>query len=122
MYSADIKIDAPPERIPVPAGYKVLIAIPKVEEKTEGGIYRPDQLKKLEETASIFGFVLELGELAYKDEAKFPTGPFCKQGDWVVFRSYSGTRFRIADQEFRLINDDTVEAVIDDPRGIQRAV
>lgn len=121
MYSSEINISAAPENIPVPKGYKVLIAIPKVEEKTDGGIIRPDSLRKLEETASIFGFVVELGDLAYKDPEKFPTGPFCKQGDWVVFRSYSGTRFNIAGQEFRLINDDTVEAVVDDPRNIQRA-
>jgi co-chaperonin GroES (HSP10) len=122
MYSAEIKIsDIDNDRIPTPKGYKVLIAVPQVEEKTTGGIIRPDQLRKLEETASIFGFVVELGDLAYRDEDKFPTGPFCKPGDWIVFRSYSGTRFKIGNHEFRLINDDTVEAVVDDPRGIERA-
>ncbi len=120
MYSTEVKLPDP-EKIPTPMGYKVLIAVPKVEEKTAGGIYRPDILRKQEETASIFGYVLSMGDLAYKDETKFPTGPYCKVGDWVMFRSYSGTRFKIADQEFRLINDDTIEAVIDDPRDIQRA-
>jgi chaperonin GroES len=120
MYSTEIKIsDA--TKIPNPKGYKVLIAVPHVEEKTSGGILRPDSLRKLEETASIFGYVVSMGELAYQDTKKFPTGPYCEVGDWVVFRSYSGTRFRIGNQEFRLINDDTVEAVIDDPSGIERA-
>ena len=69
---------------------------------------------------AIVGFVLKMGDLAYADEKKFPTGPWCKQGDWVVFRAYSGTRIKIYGQEFRIINDDSVEAVVDDPRGIAR--
>ena len=61
-----------------------------------------------------------MGNEAYKDEDKFPSGPYCKEGDWVVFRSYSGTRFKVENQEFRIINDDTVEAVVEDPRGVKR--
>lgn len=106
---------------PEPRGYKVLIALPKIEEKTEGGIIRPESFRKVEETASIFGFVVKLGDLAYGDAARFPTGPWCKEGDWVVFRSYSGTRIKVHGQEFRLINDDSVEAVVEDPRGYERA-
>lgn len=108
-------------QMPAPRGYKVLIAMPKVEEKTEGGIIRPDALRKVEETASMFGFVVKLGDLAYADAAKFPTGAWCKEGDWVLFRSYSGTRIKVHGQEFRLINDDSVEAVVSDPRGYERA-
>lgn len=119
MYSTEVKL-SDPDRIPVPKGYKVLIALPHVEEKTEGGVWRPDNLRTMEETASIFGYVVSMGDLAYYDKAKFPNGAYCKTGDWVMFRSYSGTRFKIGGQEFRLINDDTVEAVIDDPRGVQR--
>jgi co-chaperonin GroES (HSP10) len=62
-----------------------------------------------------------MGSDAYKDERKFPNGPWCKEGDFVMFRSYSGTRFKVRGEEFRLINDDTVEAVVDDPRGYARA-
>ena len=62
-----------------------------------------------------------MGPDCYKDYAKFPTGPWCSEGDWVVMRAYSGTRINIHGKEFRLINDDTVEAVVNDPRGIQRA-
>ena len=80
----------------------------------------PDGLRAAEETASIIGFVMAMGADAYKDHSKFPNGPFCKKGDFVIFRSYSGTRFKIHGKEFRLINDDTVEAVVDDPRGYTR--
>ena len=94
MYSAQVE-EMAEAILPVPAGYKILVAMPKVEEKTEGGIYRPDQLIALEQTASIFGCVVSLGPDAYADTAKYLNGPWCKPGDWVVFRSYSGTRFRI---------------------------
>jgi co-chaperonin GroES (HSP10) len=81
----------------------------------------PDSLKAAEQTASIIGMVVAMGPDAYMDGAKFPSGPYCKEGDFVIFRSYSGTRFKIGGKEFRLINDDTVEAVVDDPRGFARA-
>ena len=123
MYSAEkIKLDEDTTRkLPEPKGYKLLIAIPKLEEKTQGGVIIPDQLKGMEQTASIIGLVIALGEAAYKDADKFPDGPYCKEGDFVVFRSYSGTRFKLRGEEFRLINDDTVEAVVDDPREYTRA-
>ena len=123
MYSAE-KIELDEEttrRLPEPKGYKLLIAIPKLEEKTQGGVIIPDKLKGLEQTASIIGLVIALGEAAYKDAEKFPDGPYCKEGDFVIFRSYSGTRFKLRGEEFRLINDDTVEAVVDDPREYTRA-
>lgn len=120
MYKAEQ--DLPDKRrLPEPKGYRILIAMPKVEEKTAGGVYMPDGLKDAESTASIMGLVVAMGPDCYKDEDKFPTGPWCKEGEFVVFRSYSGTRFKVEGQEFRLINDDTVEAVIDDPRGFKRA-
>lgn len=107
-------------KLPQPSGYRILIALPDVSEKTEGGVYMPDSLKSAEEVASILGFVLKVGPEAYNDLKRFPTGPWCKEGDFVIFRAYSGTRFKIADKEFRIINDDTVEAVVDDPRGFKR--
>jgi|TARA_B100000424_G_scaffold248928_1_gene222416 co-chaperonin GroES (HSP10) len=123
MYSAEkIELDEDTTRkLPEPKGYKLLIAIPKLEEKTQGGVIIPDKLKGLEQTASIIGLVIALGEAAYKDAEKFPDGPYCKEGDFVIFRSYSGTRFKLRGEEFRLINDDTVEAVVDDPREYTRA-
>jgi co-chaperonin GroES (HSP10) len=108
-------------KLPKPQGYKILIGVPEVSDKTEGGVFMPDGLKSAEETASIIGFVMKLGPDAYADKDKFPNGAFCEEGDFVIFRSYSGTRFKIHGKEFRLINDDTVEAVVDDPRGYTRA-
>lgn len=107
-------------QLPQPKGYKILIGLPEVSEKTEGGVFMPDGLRSAEETASIIGFVITMGEDAYSDTERFPHGPYCEEGDFVIFRSYSGTRFKIHGKEFRLINDDTVEAVVDDPRGYTR--
>ncbi len=125
MISLNIKVPETEEKIasqlPEPKGFKLLIALPEFKEKTDSGIYLPDQVREKESLATIVGFVLKMGDMAYKDESKFPSGPWCKQGDWVLFRAYSGTRIKIHGQEFRLINDDTVEAVVDDPRGFARA-
>ena len=122
MYSAEKTVESSTaKKIPEPSGYKLLIKPLEVKEKTDSGIYMPDALKNAEQTASVIGFVVKAGPDAYKDAEKFPNGPYCKEGDFVIFRSYSGTRFKVDKQEFRLINDDTVEAVVDDPRGYTRA-
>ena len=107
-------------QLPDPKGYKILIALPEPDEKTEGGILKAKQTMDVEEIGSICGFVLKMGADAYKDESRFPNGAYCKEGDWVMMRSYSGTRFKIHGKEFRLINDDSVEAVVEDPRGIEK--
>lgn len=111
--------------LPDPQGYRILIAIPKKEETfSDSVIVRAETERKKEEIASITGLVVKLGPDAYKDLDKFPSGPWCKEGDFIVMRSYSGTRFKVStpdgDQEFRLINDDTVEAVVADPRVLTR--
>jgi len=121
MYKESAVDESIVHKLPEPKGYRLLIAIAEVDDKTEGGVYMPDSLKKAEETASIIGFVLKVGSEAYADKARFPDGPWCKEGDFIIFRSYSGTRFKIAGKEFRIINDDTVEAVVSDPRGYTRA-
>ena len=122
MYSEVKEVDQRvANKIPEPSGYKLLIKPLEVKEKTDTGVYMPDSLKSAEQTASVIGFVVKAGPDAYMDEDKFPNGPYCQEGDFVIFRSYSGTRFKIDKQEFRLINDDTVEAVVDDPRGYTRA-
>lgn len=108
------------EKLPVPKGYRVLIVVPEIEEKTKGGIIRPDVLKSKEETASIVGQVLAMGSDCYADPDKFPSGPYCRIGDWIMFRAYSGTRFKVAGKEFRLINDDTVEGTLPNPDSIER--
>lgn len=109
------------KQLPKPSGYKILIAIPQSEEKFESGIIKADSTRNVEEITTIIGFVLEMGPDAYVDKDKFPSGPWCKKGDFVLFRAYSGTRFRIHGKEFRLINDDSVEGIVDDPRGYTRA-
>lgn len=126
MLNVDIKMpDGEAERsaksLPDPVGYKILIALPEYEEKTDSGVYLPEQVREKETLATVVGFVLKLGPIAYGDQGKFPGGPWCKEGDWVLFRAYSGTRIKIHGREFRIINDDTVEAVVEDPRGIARA-
>lgn len=107
-------------QLPEPKGYKLLIALPNPDEKTEGGIIKSRQTMEVEEIGSICGFVLKMGADAYNDDKRFPNGPYCKEGDWVLMRSYSGTRFKIHGKEFRLINDDSVEAVVEDPRGVEK--
>lgn len=107
-------------QLPDPKGYKLLIALPEPDEVTEGGIIKAKQTMEIEEIGSICGFVLKMGPDAYKDDKKFPNGPYCDEGDWILMRSYSGTRFKIHGKEFRLINDDSVEAVVEDPRGIEK--
>src|SRR5262245_66537590 len=93
-----------------PTGYRILVRIPHLDSKMKSGLYRPDSSRALEETASVLGEVIALGEAAYADPEKFPSGPWCQAGDMIMMRAYSGTRFRVDDQEYRLINDDTVEA------------
>ena len=109
------------QQLPEPKGWKVLVAMPKSKEKTDGGIIKAAQTRDLEDTANIAGYVMKLGPDCYKDERRFPSGAWCKSGDWVIFRAYSGTRIKMYGYEFRLINDDTVEAVVDDPTGVVRA-
>lgn len=110
------------KQLPDPTGWKVLCAVPSVDEKFDGtSLYRPDSVAKLEEHATTVLFVLKVGPDAYKDDKKFPTGPWCAEGDFVLVRAYSGTRFKIHGKEFRLLNDDQIEAVVEDPRGITRA-
>jgi co-chaperonin GroES (HSP10) len=108
-------------QLPEPKGYKLLIALPEVDEATEGGIIKSAQSQHEESIATIVGWVMSLGPDAYANYNRFPNGPYCQVGDWVVFRAFSGTRIKIHGKEFRLINDDTVEAVVEDPRGVERA-
>ena len=108
-------------QLPEPSGYKLLCALPEVEDKFESGILKADATVKVEEHSTTVLFVVKLGPQAYADMDKFPSGSWCKEGDFVITRAYSGTRFKIHGREFRLINDDQVEAVVQDPRGITRA-
>jgi co-chaperonin GroES (HSP10) len=109
-------------QLPDPTGRKILCAVPDVEETFENSaIIKAGQFMKQEEHATTVLFVMRVGPDAYADKAKFPNGPWCKAGDFVLVRTYSGTRFKIFGKEFRLINDDQVDAVVQDPRGLIRA-
>ena len=109
-------------QLPTPVGYRVLVAMPKVEEAFEGSeLLKSVTTKHQEQVMSIIGLVVDMGEQAYSDPDRFPNGPWCKQGDYVMFRANTGTRFTIEGFEYRLMNDDSIEAVVADPRGIQRA-
>jgi co-chaperonin GroES (HSP10) len=117
----DEKAPQTASQLPEPKGYKLLIALPEIDEKTEGGIIKSAKHQYEEQIATVVGWVMSMGPDAYRDEDRFPNGPYCQQGDFVIFRAFSGTRIKIHGKEFRLINDDTVEAVVEDPRGIERA-
>jgi len=109
-------------QLPVPVGYRVLVALPQIEETFDGtNLLKTDTTKSQEYVMSIIGLVIDMGDQAYADEDRFPTGPWCKQGDYVMFRANSGTRFKVGEVEYRLMNDDSIEAVVADPRGVSRA-
>lgn len=108
-------------QLPVPTGYHVLVALPKIEETYgDTGLAKTPQAIHHERIMSIMGLVLDMGPQAYHDKDRFPLGPWCKQGDFVMFRANTGTRFMVAGVEYRLMNDDSIEAVVADPRGITR--
>jgi co-chaperonin GroES (HSP10) len=109
------------KQLPEPAGYHILVALPEIEDAFDSGLLKADQTKQFEEVLATVFFVVKVGPDCYKDEKRFPSGPWCKEGDFVLARPNSGTRLKIHGKEFRLINDDTVEAVVQDPRGIRRA-
>jgi co-chaperonin GroES (HSP10) len=108
-------------QLPQPKGYKLLCAVPEVEDKFASGILKADTSIRTEEHSTVVLFVVKAGDMAYADADKFPTGPWCKEGDFIITRAYSGTRLKVHGRELRLINDDMVEAVVQDPRGISRA-
>jgi co-chaperonin GroES (HSP10) len=107
--------------LPEPAGYRILVAIPEQEKEYESGIIKADSTMHTEELLSTVFFVVKMGPDCYKDASRFPTGPWCKEGDFILARPNSGTRLKIHGREFRIINDDSVEGIVEDPRGITRA-
>jgi co-chaperonin GroES (HSP10) len=109
------------KRIPKPCGYSIVLALPEVEKKFSGtDIEKPSDTLMNDQVASVVGFVIAMGPDCYKDEKRFPSGPYCKLGDFVLVGAYRGTRFKIEGTEFRIINDDTPLAIVDDPRGYSR--
>ena len=110
------------KQLPDPSGFKLLCMVPKVEEEFgESGIIKSSEAVRVEEQTTIVLFVAKIGPDAYKDPTRFPSGPWCKVGDFAVVRAYSGTRIKIHGTEWRIINDDSVDGTVEDPRGIGRA-
>jgi len=109
-------------QLPVPVGYHILVAMPEVEDTYDDTeILKTVSTKHHETILSIIGLVLDMGKQAYNDKDRFPIGPWCKEGDYVLFRANSGTRFLVNGKEYRLMNDDSIEAIVNDPRGVSRA-
>jgi co-chaperonin GroES (HSP10) len=108
-------------QLPTPAGFKILCAIPSLDTKffKDGVIERPHD--KREQQATVVLFVVKMGPDCYTDKERYPSGPWCKEGDFVITRMYAGTRLTIHGKDFCVINEDQVEAVVEDPRGIGRA-
>ena len=109
------------KQLPQPKTYHLLCALPEVEEEYEGGLIKASQTMQYEEVLTPVLFVVDMGPDAYKDAKRFPSGPSCEKGDFIIVRPNSGTRLKIHGREFRIITDDSVEAVVQDPRGIYRA-
>jgi co-chaperonin GroES (HSP10) len=108
------------KQLPDPSGYRILCAIPEIDETYESGIIKSDLTLQHEELLTTVLFVVKMGPDCYKDTARFPSGAWCKEGDFILVRPHAGTRLKIHGREFRIINDDSVEGVVEDPRGISR--
>jgi co-chaperonin GroES (HSP10) len=120
MYDFEATSAEKAKQLPKPSGYRILCAIPEVEKEYDSGIVKADATVQYEELLTTVLFVVDLGPDCYKDPQRFPTGPWCKKGDFVLVRPNAGSRLVIHGREFRIINDDSVEGVVDDPRGIKR--
>jgi len=109
------------KQIPEPATFHLLCVLPEIDDEYESGLIKAGTTMHYEEVLSPVLFVVKMGPDAYKDTKRFPSGPSCKTGDFVIVRPNTGTRIKIHGKEFRIINDDSVEAVVEDPRGLSRA-
>jgi co-chaperonin GroES (HSP10) len=120
----DTSAEQKAKQLPDPKTYHILCVVPEAMEEfadSEVGLVKANQTLQYEEVLTPVLFVVKLGPDAYKDQTRFPSGPSCKAGDFVIVRPNSGTRLKIHGREFRIINDDSVEAIVEDPRGIRRA-
>ena len=109
------------DRLPTPTGYRILVLPYAGPKKTKGGVYLSDKTQATIQMTTVCAYVLKVGELAYKDKEKFPEGPWCKEGEWVIFGRYAGSRFKIEGGEVRILNDDEIIARINNPEDILHA-
>jgi co-chaperonin GroES (HSP10) len=117
----EVPVEDRATQLPDPSGYRILCAIPDIDKKTVGGVLKADITLQHEELLTTVLFVVKMGPDCYKDERRFPSGPWCKEGDFILTRPHAGSRVKIHGREFRIINDDSVEGVVEDPRGVSRA-
>jgi chaperonin GroES len=106
------------DRIPTPTGWRIAILPYRGAEKSKGGIVLAEETQKRTQLATTCGYVLKMGNLAFSDESKFPNGPWCKQGDWIIFGRYAGSRITIDGGEIRILNDDEIIGILNDPSDI----
>jgi co-chaperonin GroES (HSP10) len=118
----EVTEDEMEQQLPKPVGYRLLIALPTIEKEFDSGIAKAERTLNEERIMTTVGVVLDMGAEAYSDTSRFPHGAWCKIGDYVVIRPHTGTRLHVNGQELRLINDDSIEAVVADPRGVTRAI
>lgn len=109
------------KQLPDPSGYRILCGIPEIDDKFDSGLAKANQTMQYEELLTTVLFVIKMGPDCYKDSGRFPSGAWCKEGDFILVRPHAGTRVKIHGREFRIINDDAVEGVVEDPRGLSRA-
>lgn len=109
------------KQLPDPSGYRILCSIPQIEKAYDSGLLKADITMHNEELLTTVLFVIKMGPDCYGDKTRFPSGPWCKEGDFILVRPHAGTRVKIHGVELRVINDDAVEATIEDPRGVRRA-
>jgi co-chaperonin GroES (HSP10) len=109
------------DRLPSPTGYRILVLPYAGPKKTKGGLYLADTTQETIQMTTVCAYVLKMGDLCYKDKEKFPNGPWCQKGDWVIFGRYAGSRFKIEGGEVRILNDDEIIAKINNPEDILHA-
>lgn len=113
--------NTPRTPLPTPAGYRVLVKVPKAPETISGSIIiKAAQTARIEEASSVVAEVIAMGSDCYVDAKRFPTGPWCKVGDFVLLRAYAGSKFLIDGEEYKIINDDTIEGTVPGPEGYTR--
>lgn len=109
------------QQVPVPAGWRILCIVPEIDQTFTGtDIVRPDTVGDIDRLTTVVLFVMSLGKDCYTDKTKYPNGPLCKEGDFIIVKQYAGTRFRVHGKEFRIVYEDQVEATVADPRGVSR--
>ena len=117
-----LEVERRAKQVPQPTGYHILCMVPKIDDTYgDSMLVKASETIRVEEQSTIVLYVAKVGPQAYADKSRFPDGAWCKEGDFVITRAYAGTRILIHGTEWRIINDDTVEAVVEDPRGIRRA-